>query len=110
MGALAKYIEKKWGVLTKAVENPLTGTVGAGVTRILANNPDRFEAIIVNYDTKLMRVGTTRDVSATRGIPLDPSGGFAVLTADDDGEMVGWAWYIYSEDGGTIYILETSAT
>ena len=109
MGALANYLEKKWGVPTRSRENPITDTAGAGVTRVLGNNPDRFEAIIINYDAVLMRVAPSRAVSATRGIPLDPAGGFAVITADEEGEMVGWEWFVYSAAGGLVYILETAA-
>lgn len=108
MGKLADYIEKKWGVPTATKENPVTDTVGAGVTRILGNNPDRFEAVIINYDDAVMRVAPSRAVSETRGIPLEAAGGFVVLTADDEGEALGWEWFIWSEAGdGTIYILET---
>lgn len=110
MGALTDYIQKRWGVKSRSIENPVTATAGAGVTRILNNNPDRFEAVIVNYDTVLMRIAPSRNVSATLGIPLDPSGGFAVLKAEDDGELVGYEWFIYSAAGGTIYVLETEAS
>lgn len=109
MGALAEYTNKRWGVKTRSVENPVTDTANAGVTRILSNNPDRFEALIVNYDAVLMRVAPSVDVSVTRGIPLDPAGGFTVLAADSDGELVGQEWFIYSAAGGTIYVLETKA-
>ena len=109
MGALADYIEKRWGAKSHSIENPLVDTVGVGVTRIANNNPDRFELVVVNYDAVLMRLAPTIEVSATRGIPLDPAGGFAVITATDDGEQVGYEWYIYSAGGGTIYVLETEA-
>ena len=109
MGALVDYVLKRWGVRTRSIENPVTASPGAGVTRILRSNPDRFEAVIVNYDTVLMRVAPSSNVSATFGIPLDPSGGFTVITADDDGELVGEEWFIYSAAGGTIYVLETEA-
>ena len=110
MGALATYIEKKWGVKTRSIANPVTDTANAGVTRILRNNPDRFEAVIVNYDAVLMRVAPSKDVSATFGVPLDPAGGFTVISADDDGELVGQEWFMYSAAGGTIYVLETEAS
>ncbi|MBA7547902.1 hypothetical protein ES705_40343 [subsurface metagenome] len=112
MGALAEYVERHWGVKSRSIENPVTADAAAGVTQILLNNPDRFEAIVVNYDTKLMRLAPSRDVSATLGIPLDPAGGFAVITADDDGESVGYEWYVWTETGGTdnIYVLETEAS
>lgn len=112
MGALTEYVQKRWGVPSHTVENPVTVDAAAGVTQILLNNPNRFEAIVVNYDTKLMRLAPSRDVAAKVGIPLDPGGGFAVITADDDGEAVGYEWFVWSEAGGTdnIYVLETEAS
>ena len=109
MGALSDYMLGKWGVRTRSIENPITATAGEGVTKILSNNPDRFEAVIVNYDTALMRVAPSPLVSPTRGTPLDPEGGFTILTADEDGEVVGYDWYVYSAAGGDIYVLETEA-
>lgn len=109
MGALAEYVDKRWGVKSHSIENPVTATAGAGVTKILNNNPDRFEALIVNYDGVLMRIAPSIAVSATYGIPLDPDGGFAVLTAADDGELVGYEWFVYSQPGGPLYVLETEA-
>lgn len=108
MGALRDYVDKRWGVLTQTRENPVTDIVAAGVTRILSNNPNRFEAVIVNYDAVLMRVAPSRKVSATYGIPLDPAGGFVVLTADDEGDFLGWDWFVYSAAGGIVYVLETT--
>ncbi|GAI91221.1 unnamed protein product [marine sediment metagenome] len=112
MGALAEYVEKRWGVPSHSIENPVTPDARAGITQILLNNPDRFEAIVVNYDDKLMRLAPSRDVSAIHGIPLEPEGGFAVITADDDGESVGYEWFIWSELGNdaVIYVLETEAS
>ena len=109
MGALATYVEKRWGVKTRTIEHPELTPVAAGVTRVLTNNPDRFEAIIVNHDTVKMRLSPGPDTSDTIGIPLDASGGFVILTADDDGESVGYEWFIWSAAGGEIYVLETEA-
>lgn len=111
MGALADYMEKRWGAETHSTENPVTRTALAGVTQILLNNPDRFEAIVVNYDGAIMRLAPSRDVAEEWGIPLDADGGFAVLTADEDGEAVGYEWFVWSSLGkaDVIYVLETEA-
>lgn len=109
MGALSDYMVKRWGVRTRSVENPVTPTMGAGKTLFLRNNPDRMMFVVVNYDTVLMRIAPSIAVAADYGLPLDPAGGFAVITADDDGELVGYEWYAYSAAGGTIYALETEA-
>lgn len=111
MGALSDYMFKIWGVRTRSIENPVTRTAKAGKTLILRNNPDRMMFVVVNYDTVLMRLAPSIEVAATWGIPLDPSGGFTVLTADEDGELVGYEWYVYSAAGkaDVIYVLETEA-
>ena len=109
MGKLADYVNNQWGVLTRTIKNPLTDTAIAGVTKVLSNNPNRFEGIIVNYDAVLMRAAPSIEVSATYGIPLDPAGGFVVITADTDGETTGEDWYVYSAAGGTVYVQETVA-
>lgn len=111
MGMLSDYMLKRWGVRTRSTERLLTVAGDPGRTLILPNNPDRLMALIVNYDAVLMRIAPSVDVSATRGIPLDPNGGFTVLLADDDGELVGYEWYAYSAAGNpdVLYILETEA-
>ena len=111
MGALSDYMQKKWGVRSRSIENPVTRTAAAGKTLILKNNPDRMMFVVINYDTALMRVAPSIDVAANWGIPLDPSGGFAAITADEDGELVGYEWYVYSAAGATnaVYVLETEA-
>lgn len=111
MGALSDYMLKKWGVRTRTTERVLTIAGDPGRTMILPNNPDRMMALVINYDGVLMRIAPSVLVSNTRGIPLDPTGGFAVLEADVDGEVVGWEWYAYSGLGAAdvMYILETEA-
>lgn len=110
MGALSDYMLKKWGVRTRSIEKEVTVVADPARTRLLENNPDRFEALIVNHNGVLMRIAPSIAVSATYGIPLDPDGGFAVLTADEDGELVGYEWFAYSALGGPLFVLETEAT
>lgn len=109
MGALSDYLQKKWGVRTRSVENPVVDETGADVTQVLRNNPDRFMVLIVNLDGTDQWLGFAPDVSDEKGILLDASGGYAVFTADDDGELVGYDMFVYSVAGGPIYVLETEA-
>ena len=109
MGALSDYVQKKWGVRTRSVKNPLTGTVGAGITQVLRNNPDRFMVLVINLDDEVNYLAQDPTPAADNGIRLDASGGFIVLTADDDGELVGYDFWIHSVGGGPIYVLETEA-
>jgi len=109
VGALSDYMQKLWGVRTHSIKNPLTGTVAAGVTQVLRNNPDRFMVLVINLDNQVMYLAQDVEPSATNGIRLDASGGYVVLTADEDGELVGYDWWIWSAGGGSIYVLETEA-
>ena len=109
MGALSDYVQKRWGVRTRSVKNPLTGTVAAGITQVLRNNPDRFMVTIINLDDEDIWLAQDPTPADDNGILLDATGGFMVLTADADGELVGYDWWIYSVGGGPIYILETEA-
>ncbi len=109
MGALSDYMQKRWGVRTRSVKNPLTGTVIAGITQVLRNNPDRFMVLIINLDDEVNYLAQDSAPSSSNGIRLDANGGSAVLTADEDGELVGYDWWIQSTGGGAIYVLETEA-
>ncbi len=110
MGVLSDYALKRFGVRTKTTEK-VVACVGDPVrTLVLENNPDRLEAIIINYDGVLMRIAPSVLVSDVRGIPLDPTGGFTVLQADYDGELVGYEWYAYTAGGGNLYVIETEAS
>lgn len=111
MGALSDYMKSRWGVRTRTIEKVVSAEAGPTRTMVLENNPDRFEALIVNYNNAEMRIAPSVLVSDTRGIPLGADGGFTVLTADEDGEAVGYEWYVYSLLAAVdkLYIIEAEA-
>lgn len=90
MGALSKYVEKKFGVKTRSY--PITSPVSCAltVTSILPNNPDRLAYTLVNLGTTAMYVAWDRGVLATHGIYVAPNGGTFSMVADEDGELVGY--------------------
>jgi hypothetical protein len=51
MGRLSEYISKKFGQITKTVDNPVTSTVNTTATLIALNNPDRLMLIAVNLSS-----------------------------------------------------------
>ena len=114
MGALSKYVEKRLGVMTRSVVNPLVdpGVIGAGITQILRNNPDRLMVTIINLDTATMMLAPLPDPAVNIGIWLDANGGSITLVADEDGELVGqefWVWSLAGAAVPNIYVLETEA-
>ncbi len=106
--SLNRYIAKKFGTKTKSRQNPLTPTVATTVTQILRNNPDRLSYTIVNLTAFNLYCGFDREVSSTRGIFIPPSGGSLTLTAEEDGELVGYELFAISAGSpSTIFTIST---
>ena len=114
MGALADFVDRRFGVKTRAAVNPLVadGIIGAGVTQVLRNNPDRFMFTIINLDAAVVMLAPTSAPAVRQGIWLDANGGFATLDAETDGELVGQAFWVWSLAGNvlpSVYVIETEA-
>lgn len=109
--ALARYVAARFGVKTRAVPNPVTASVSQGVTTIAQNNPDRLSLLVINLSGANLYLGFFPDVSDTKGILLAASGGMAVFSAEEDGELVGYEFLIYSgeEEDQPIFVLEMEA-
>ena len=84
---------KRFGFPTRAVENPVTDTVKTTLTEILKNNPDRVFWLAVNLSDNEGYVALSEEVSDTHGIRLDAHGGYASMSAEEDGEAVAYAVY-----------------
>ena len=114
MGALADFVDRHFGVKTRSVVNPLVanGIIGAGVTQVLQNNADRLMLTVINLDAAVMMIAPAPAPAVNVGIWLDANGGHMTLVADEDGELVGQAWWVWSAAGAVvpnIYIIETEA-
>ena len=108
--ALARFVDRHFGVKTRAVPNPVTDSVDTGVTVIAQNNPDRLFLLVVNLSDTDLYLGFFADVSPTKGILLAKSGGSVTLTAAEDGELVGYEITVYSSaDSKAIFVLEVEA-
>ena len=91
MGALADFVLRKFGVSTRAIQDPVTVLCPfAASATLLRNNPDRLGFILVNLGVTAMYVAWDSTVSATHGIFIAPNGGSFGMGADEDGELVGW--------------------
>jgi hypothetical protein len=108
--ATVKYIQAKWGKPTRLIENPLISSVGTSATLILQNNPDRFHWLIINMSANTIYLAFDKDVSSTKGIILGGNGGYASMSADDDGESVCHeVWAVASGANSAVYAVETEA-
>lgn len=106
--SLTKYIEGKFGTKTRSQQDPVTNTVATTVTQILRNNPDRLSYTVINITAFDIHVAFDREVSTTRGILIAPSGGSLTLTAEEDGELVGYELFaISTANPSTIFTVVT---
>jgi len=108
--AVRRYMEKKWGVRTRLVENPVRKKVGTEPVVILRNNPDRFHWFVMNLSPNEVYLAYDERVSSTRGALLGAKGGFAVVSADVEGEVVTWeVWAVATAADRDIYVVVTEA-
>ncbi len=99
--------EARLGFPTRAIINPVTDTVATIPTQILQNNPDRIFLLIVNLSANTGYVGWDARVSADRGIPLAPYGGYISLSIEEDGELVIYeVWAVNEAAAGKYYVVE----
>jgi len=88
-----ELIDKKFGIRTDVVVNPLVSSVGTSVTRLLGNNPNRVAWRIVNLSSNNLYILNDEEVSSSRGIMLYPNGGTASMVWDKDFNTVCWEVY-----------------
>ena len=110
MGA-REFTLKRFGFPTRAVENPVTDSIGTSAEEILRNNPDRVFWLVVNLSSNVVYVALSEEVSATHGIRLDANGGWASMSVEEDGEAVAYAVHAKATGAASaIYVLEMEKT
>jgi len=102
--SLAKLLEERFKVRTRAVRNPKAVTAASTTAQlILNNNPDRLGLVIMNLGAQVCYVDLDNEVSGVDGseigIRLDANGGSWGCVWDEDFDMTAWAWWIISVTG-----------
>lgn len=105
---LADLLMERFKVKTRAVQNPKALTAATDTAQlVLGNNPNRLGFLVINLGTKPVFLALTNDVSATKGILLDASGGNFGCIWDEDFDMTAWAWWARCVgDTSAIFALE----
>jgi len=86
---------------------PNVVSVATTVTDILKNDPDRFSWIITNLSANRGFLWFDREVSSSRGIPIEASGGVVTSFWEEDGELTTYAVFGINEvAAGTWSIVE----
>ena len=105
--ALSRFIEKKFGVKTRGIPRDLTVTTFPAVVQVLKNNPDRLGYVVINLGGFPVYMSFDTIPTATHGILLINNGGFVSMSADEDGEIVGYETHATAIGGNSeIYIVE----
>ena len=107
MGVLSDFVEAKFGVKTVYKPTPLNTVVAVTPTPLWVNNPDRLMLVFMNLGANVVYLNTTESVADDNGFYLGPTGGSVVLKAEDDGELVGYAWYGIAAGNTNIFSAET---
>lgn len=87
---VADLIQQKYGVFTRARQNPLITELTDSVRTILPNNPNRLAWNICNLSDTTCYLAWDRNISEEHGILLSPNGGVASMIMDEDFEGVCW--------------------
>ena len=105
--AASELVKEMFKGPTQANVNPVTATVLTTATLILKNNPDRLALLIVNLSANRGHAGFDRQVSTTKGIPIEASGGLITMNWREDGELVTQEIFAINQvAAGTWYIVE----
>jgi len=104
MGSLLDLIEQKWGVRSIAEFAPKVLAVTVTQQEMLKGNPDRIAWYIFNLGANACYIHWDRTVSSTKGMYLAKTGGFIGLTWEDDGELVGYSWWIEAAGNTNVYL------
>ncbi len=107
--SLARYIKNLWGISVKLVPKQVVPVLTTS-TRVLTNNPRRFQALIVNRGTGAVDLDWNPNLLLGDGINLQ-SLGTLDLIAFEDGELVGYDLYaISSAAGNSLAVYEVMQT
>src|SRR6266852_2686577 len=105
-GLAAQVALVKFGEETHPQETTPSATTT--MSRLVPNMPDRVELIVINAGTDMVTIRPTNTVTSGVGIRLPP-GVTADILADEDGDMVGYKWFMVAASGTQqLYVLEVS--
>lgn len=104
---VAKLIEKRYGILTRATRNPLVEELNEATLQLLPNNPNRLGWMAVNLSANNIFLALDIGVSAEHGILLTPNGGSFTMFYEEDFEATCWAVYgMAGADASDIFVIE----
>ena len=110
MVTIDTLLETELGTATRPNENPESSQMGTSEARILRNNPNRIQFILVNLSINAMYILPKSGVSATKGIRIPSGGGAVTVWWKEDADMVSYEWFGIASGAGSDYLLIESLT
>lgn len=105
---VADLIRKRFGMVTRAQQNPLIVEAMIARLKILPNNPNRLAWIITNLSGNNVFIALDMGVGADHGILLTPNGGSATMIYEEDFEATCWEVFVVAAaDNSDVFALET---
>lgn len=107
VGAAQSFIEGEFGGPTE--EQSVEKSVGTSTAvRVVENDPERLALVLINLGSNTIYVMFDDLVSTTRGLILQPSGGFMSVNVRSDQTLPTREWYALASGGTSdIFAIET---
>lgn len=78
-----------------------TVAVGTTVSQILPANPNRTQAVLVNFTSNQVSISRDPAVTTSNGIPIPPDRGVVILRKRDEGESIYGPWFVVASAAAT---------
>jgi hypothetical protein len=107
-GAAARISDTKFGTTTRIRDRAVS--VGTALAELIPQNPDRVAWQAINRSVNNGALGFDREVTFANGVLLGAGGGFAAMSAEEDGEAVTQAVFAINDTAaGTWRVIEVLA-
>lgn len=103
-GAALDYLQRRFaGFLRERETEP---SIGTAVSVAVPGSSERVSLLVVNLSANTVYLGTSPNVSSTRGIRLAPNGGLISMSIDEDSLLPTLQWYaIATGAASALYVL-----
>ena len=105
MKSIYELIDERFGVRTRVGEDGDIATITTTNQVLLRANPSRYGFIIVNLGANPVFIRPNAPASSTVGIRIDPNGGSAAFSMDEDFSLPAMQWQAITSGGDSAIFL-----
>lgn len=92
-------LDQLFQVSTEQRDNPLIAQAEVTVTQLFRANPSRIAFNLTNLGANPVYLWSDNQVSTTRGVRLNASGGTVTVLYDEDFSRTGYEWFVIADGG-----------